>query len=58
MKWFSIKGIIGETKKVKWPRGKELWSMVATVFVFIVLFALVFQLMDVIVIALLRYLGI
>lgn len=58
MKWFSIKGIIQETKKVKWPRGKELWSMVLTVFVFIAAFAVLFQLMDMFVVAILKYLGI
>lgn len=58
MKWFSIKGIIKETKKVKWPRGKELWSMVLTVFVFIAAFAVLFQLMDMFVAAILKYLGI
>lgn len=46
MKWFSVKGIMEEMSKVRWPKASELASNSATAIIFTVLFACFFVLCD------------
>lgn len=42
MKWFSINGIIKETKRVRWPRPKALFKDSAIVVVFVIILGIFF----------------
>lgn len=42
MKWFSLKGIIEETKKIKWPSFKEVLTNTVQVLVFTIAFGIFF----------------
>lgn len=46
MKWFSVKGILEEMKKVHWPKAGELAKSSLTVFLFAGAFAAFFVLCD------------
>lgn len=58
MKWFSIKGIFDEMKKVHWPTGKELVKSSMTVILFSLAFAAFFVLCDFVALWFFRTLGI
>lgn len=57
MKWFSISGIISETKKIQWPRGKDLARDSMTVFLFVLLLGIFFFLCQVVTSGFLRIIG-
>ena len=46
MKWFSVKGIIEEMKKVRWPKAGELATNSAIAIGFTAAFAFFFILCD------------
>ncbi len=58
MKWFSIPGIMQELKKTRWPNRQDMLKDIATVLVFIGLFALFFEITSGLVLAFLRILGV
>lgn len=58
MKWFSIKGIIEEMKKVHWPSAKELTRSSLTVILFSCIFAAFFVLCDFVAVWFFRTVGI
>lgn len=58
MKWFSISGIITETKRIRWPKGKDLARDSMTVFLFVALLAVFFFVCQVISTGFLRLIGI
>ena len=58
MKWFSVKKILAEIKKIKWPTGKELLKNSLQVIVFTAFFALFFYLCQFLVSAVLSVLGV
>ncbi len=42
MKWFSIKGIAEEAKKIKWPTTKDLVRNTGEVLIFTIAFGIFF----------------
>ena len=58
MKWFNIKEIIKEIKKIKWPTGKDLLKNSVQVTVFTAFFALFFFVCQYVVSAVLKLLGV
>lgn len=58
MKWFSISGIISETKKIQWPKGKDLARDSMTVFMFVLFLGIFFYLCQIITSAFLQVIGI
>ena len=58
MKWFSIKEIIKEIKKIKWPTGSELLKNSVQVIAFTAFFALFFFVCQYLVSGLLKLLGV
>lgn len=42
MKWFSINGIVTEAKRVRWPKGKDLFNNTLICVGFIAFLALFF----------------
>ena len=42
MKWFSVKGIIEEAKKIKWPTTKDLARNTGEVLIFTIAFGVFF----------------
>lgn len=52
-----FKGVIYEAKKVEWPRGKKLRQMTLSVVQFCVIFGAIFYVMDLIINAILRAVG-
>ena len=58
MKWFNIKEIIKEIKKIKWPTGKDLLKNSVQVLVFTGFFALFFFVCQYLVSAVLKLLGV
>ena len=58
MKWFSIKGIREEIKKIRWPNGKEMSTDTLTVIVFAGLFGVFFVVGDLLIASLFNLLGI
>lgn len=58
MKWFSIKGIVEEMKKVHWPTLGELTKSSVTVLLFAVVFAAFFVLCDFVALWFFRTVGI
>lgn len=42
LKWFSVRGIITEIKRIRWSKPKELAQDSGTVLIFTVAFALFF----------------
>lgn len=57
MKWFSIRGIISETRKVEWPKGKDLARDSMTVFLFVLLLGVFFFLCQVLISGFLSVIG-
>lgn len=55
MKWFSIKGIVAEVKKIKWPKLKELGRNTGEVLVFTIAFGVFFVVCEFVVSALLNF---
>ncbi len=58
MKWFSIKGILEEMKKVHWPTAKELAKSSLTVLLFSAAFTAFFILCDFVAVWFFRTVGI
>lgn len=58
MEWFSIKGILGEIKKIRWPKRKELVKDTFVAVAFIAVFAGFFVLSDFLITFFLRLIGI
>ena len=58
MKWFSLKGIFGEIKKIRWPKRKEVVNDTFIAVVFIAIFAAYFILDDFIISFVLRLIGV
>ncbi|MEG0468437.1 preprotein translocase subunit SecE [Amedibacillus sp. YH-ame10] len=58
MKWFSISGIISETKKIQWPKGKDLARDSMTVFLFVFFLGVFFYLCQFVTSAFLKVIGI
>lgn len=58
MKWFSISGIISETKKIQWPKGKDLARDSMTVFLFVFFLGVFFYLCQIITSGFLSIIGI
>lgn len=42
MKWFSINGILTESKRIRWPKAKDLFKNSAIVVIFIAVLGLFF----------------
>ena len=57
MKWFSISGIISETKKIQWPKGKDLAKDSMTVFLFVLFLGIFFFLCQVVTSGFLKVIG-
>ena len=55
MKWFSIKGIVAEVKKIKWPSIKDLGRNTGEVLVFTIAFAIFFVVCEFVVSTLLNF---
>lgn len=49
MKWFSIKGILEEAKKIKWPKASDLGRSTVEVLIFTISFGVFFVLCELIV---------
>ena len=58
MKWFSIKGIVEEAKKVRWPRRNEIAKDTFVSIAFMAIFAGFFVLSDFVVTLALRLIGV
>lgn len=58
MKWFSLKGIVQEAKKVRWPRRNEIAKDSFTSIVFILIFAAFFVLSDLLITIALTAIGV
>ncbi len=58
MKWFSFEGILGEVKKVRWPKKNELLKDTFVAITFMLIFAIFFVMSDLVVSILLRLLGV
>ncbi|MDR1795530.1 MAG: preprotein translocase subunit SecE [Erysipelotrichaceae bacterium] len=58
MKWFSIKGIAEEIKKIRWPKKDEMVKDTMTALVFMALFAGFFALCDLVVVMIMKVIGI
>lgn len=58
LKWFNIKGIISEIKKIRWPKAKELFDTFFKVCLFILLFMIFFFVADFVVSVVTKLLGI
>ncbi len=58
MKWFNIKGILGEIKKIRWPKRKELINDTLVSVAFIAVFAGFFVLSDFIITFILDLIGV
>lgn len=58
LKWFSIRGIWTEIKRIRWSSPKELAKDSTTVLVFTASFALYFALCTAVIAALLKFLGV
>lgn len=58
MKWFSFEGILGEVKKVRWPKKNELLKDTFVAIAFMLIFAIFFVMSDLVVSILLRLLGV
>lgn len=57
-KWFSIDGILTEVKRIRWPKQKEMVKDSTTVIVFTVAFGIFFVIVQALVAAFLRGIGI
>ena len=57
MKWFSISGIISETKKIQWPKGKDLARDSMTVFLFTFFLGVFFFLCQIVTSGFLKVIG-
>ena len=57
-KWFSIDGIMTEVKRIRWPKQKEMVKDSTTVIVFTVAFGIFFVIVQALVAAFLRVIGI
>jgi preprotein translocase subunit SecE len=53
-----FKGVISEMKKVEWPTGKELYQLTLTVIGFSAIFALLFLVMDFVIVSIMKAMGI
>ncbi len=42
MKWFSINGILTESKRIRWPKSKDLFKNSAIVVIFVAILGLFF----------------
>lgn len=58
MKWFSLKGIAAEGKKVRWPKRNELVKDTFIAVIFMALFAVFFIASDLLIAFLLRLIGV
>jgi len=58
MKWFSLSGILEETKKIRWPNRKDMWKDSETVVLFIFGFGVYFVFCELIVAQFLKLIGI
>lgn len=58
MKWFSIKGIREEIRKIEWPKRKEMFKYTVTVLGFVLFFAGFFSLSEVVISAFLKLVGV
>ena len=58
MKWFSLKGIITEVRRIRWPEKKELASNSGKTLVFVLLFCAFFVLAQLLITAFLRLIGV
>jgi len=56
--WFSISGIKKETKRIRWPKWKEIGSNTGEVLLFTVFFAVYFVLCELLVTYFLKLIGI
>ncbi len=44
LRWFKLRGILEEVRRIRWPKPKEVASKTAIVLVFTAIFALFFAL--------------
>ncbi len=58
MKWFSLNGIMGEIKKIRWPKRVEISRDTFISIVFIAIFAAYFVLSDFVISFILRIIGV
>ena len=58
MSWFSLRGIMTEIKRIRWPKSKEMLADTTTVVVFTVLFGIYFVGVEFVVAFLLRIIGV
>ncbi|MFV0479187.1 MAG: preprotein translocase subunit SecE [Anaerorhabdus sp.] len=58
MKWFSLEGIIKETKRIRWPHANELLLNTAEVLLFVCFFGVFFVLCEFGITFFLRLIGI
>lgn len=56
MKWFSLKGVREEVRKIQWPKRKEMATYTASVLGFVVFFAVYFMFSEIIISQILRML--
>lgn len=56
MKWFSLKGVREEVRKIQWPKRKEMVTYTASVLGFVVFFAVYFMFSEIIISQILRML--
>lgn len=42
MKWFSIRGIFAEIRRIRWPKSKETLKSGLIVIIFVAIFSLIF----------------
>jgi len=57
MKWFSISGILEETKKIRWPKKEDMWKDTQTVVIFIFGFGVYFVFCSLLVAQFLKLIG-
>lgn len=53
-----FKGVLSEMKKVEWPKGKELRQLTFTVIGFSAIFAVIFLIMDFVIVSIMKVLGV
>lgn len=58
MKWFTLAGIKQEIRKIHWPDKKEMSKNTTTVVAFVAFFAAYFVIVEVVLVAALKLIGI
>ena len=58
LKWFSLSGIAKETKRIRWPKTKEMTKHTVEVLLVVAFFALFFVASEFVITFILRLIGV